>query len=157
MSVLSGVWPAAELDPVRRLRILVAALPQAAFRERVLDAPFDDVWGVASDLERNTALWKTDVRAVRVLQRDGERLEVELRSYLGIRLRLRAVLRSGWCVMQGPLLVVGMAAAADGARTRFAHFQALSLPGSRVLRPVLRHRIHHEFQALERLAKSQRQ
>jgi hypothetical protein len=30
---------------------------------------------------------------------------------------------------------------------------SLSIPGSRVLRPLLRHRIHHEFDSLERLAK----
>ena len=55
--------------------------------------------------------------------------------------------------MQGALLTVGMAAAPEGERTRFAHFQALSIPGSRVLRPLLRHRIQHELDSLERLAK----
>jgi len=156
MSVQSGVWPVADLDPVRRMRILVAALPHAAFRERVLDAPFDDVWGVASDLERATPLWKKDVTGLTVLRRDGEHLDVVIRSYFRIGLRLRAVLRTGWCLMQGRLLVVGMAAAPEGERTRFAHFQAVSIPGSRVLRPLLRHRIHHEFETLERLAQSAR-
>lgn len=156
MSVLSGVWPSSDLDPVRRMRILVAAMPHAAYRERVLDAPFADVWGVAGDLEHGTALWKKDVTGLTVLRQEDEHLDVEIRSYFGISLPLRAVLRRGWCVMQGRLLVVGMAAAPEGDRTRFAHFQAVRLPGSRALRPWLRHRIHHEFESLERLAQGDR-
>lgn len=156
MSATIGVWPASELDPVRRMRILVAAMPQAAFRERVLDAPFDDVWRLASDLEQGTPQWKKDVTALAILQQEDERLEVEIRSYFRVRMRLSAVLRPGWCIMQGRLLAVGMAAVPDGERTRFAHFQTVRLPGSRVLRAVLRHRIGHEFDALERLAQRQR-
>ena len=145
-------WPASELDPVRRMRILVAAIPRAAFRERLLDAPFADVWGVAGNLERGTPQWKKDVTGVAMLQQEDELLDVVIRSYLGVSLRLRAILRPGWCVMQGRLLTVGMAATAEGERTRFAHFAALSFPGSGALRPLLRHRIHHEFETLERLA-----
>jgi hypothetical protein len=156
MSEIVDIWPASELDPVRRMRILVAAMPHAAFRERVLDARFEDVWGVASDLEVGTPRWKNDVTALTVLRREGERLEIEIRSYLGIRLRLQAVLRPAWCLMQGRLLAVGMAATPEGERTRFAHFQVLRVPGSQVLRPLLHHRIHHEFQTLERLAQRYR-
>src|SRR5262249_58147926 len=75
-------------------------------------------------------------------------------SPFGFRLRANAILRPGWCVMQGRLFAVGMAATPEGDRTRFAHFEALSLPGSRVLAPLLRHRIHHEFEALELLARA---
>ena len=153
MSTITGVWPSADLNPVRRMRILVAGLPNAAFRERVLDAPFDDVWRVASDLEHGTPLWEKNVGGLAILQEQDDRLEVEIRSFFGLRLRARAVLRPGWCVMQGQLFAVGMAAAPEGERTRFAHFEALSLPGSGVLRPLLRHRIHHEFETLERLAR----
>ena len=39
---------------------------------------------------------------------------------------------------------------------RFEHFEALRLPGTSVLRPLLRHRIHHEFETLERLAQRHR-
>ena len=152
MSAMTGVWPSAELDPVRRMRILVAAMPRAAYRERVLDAPFDDVWRVASDLEHGTPQWKKNVAALAILRQEDDRLEVEIRSPFGIRLRARAVLRPGWCVMQGRLFAVGMAATPEGERTRFAHFEALRLPGTGVLRPLLRHRIHHEFETLERLA-----
>jgi len=108
------------------------------------------------DLEQGTPLWKTDVTGLTVLRQDDERLDVEIRSYFGIGLRLTAILRPGWCLMQGRLLVVGMAAAPEGERTRFAHFQAVSLPGSRLLRPFLRHRIHHELETLERLARGDR-
>ncbi len=153
MTTISGVWPSAELDPVRRMRILVAAIPHAAFRERVLDAPFEAVWRVAGDLERGTPQWKKDVGGLAIVQRNDDRLAVEIRSYLGIRLRLEAVLRPGWCIMEGRLLAVGMAAAPEGEGTRFAHFEALKLPGTGALRPLLRHRIHHEFETLERLAR----
>jgi hypothetical protein len=156
MISMSGAWPQADLGPVRRMRILAAALPHAAFRERLLDAPFDHVWGVAGDLERGTPRWKKNVTGLAVLAQEAEHLEVEIRSYLGVRMRLRAVLQPGWCVMQGRLLVVGMAAAPAGEQTRFAHFEALSLPGSGVLSPLLRHRIHHELEALERLAQRRR-
>ena len=152
MSAMTGPWPAAELDPVRRMRILVAGLPHAAFRERVFAAPFDRVWGIAGDLEHGTPQWKRDVAALAILERDDDRLGVEIRSYFGIRMRVHAVLRPGWCVMQGRLFAVGMAAVPEGERTRFAHFEAVRLPGTGLLRPVLRHRIHHEFETLERLA-----
>jgi hypothetical protein len=97
-------------------------------------------------------LWEKNVAGLTILREHDDRLEVEIRSPFGIRLRARAVLRPGWCLMQGRLFAVGMAAAPEGERTRFAHFEALSLPGARVLRPLLRHRIHHEFETLERLA-----
>ena len=153
MSTILDRWPSAELDPVRRMRVLVAALPRAAYRERVLDAPFEDVWRIASDLEHGTPLWEKNVAALGILARVDERLEVEIRSPFGVRLRAEAVLRHGWCVMQGRLFAVGMAATPEGERTRFAHFEALRLPGSSVLRPLLGHRIHHEFDTLERLAR----
>jgi len=152
MSEMTGVWPSSELDPVRRMRVLVAAVPRAAFRERVLEASFDEVWRVASDLERGTPLWENNVAALTILEQEGDRLEVEIRSPFGIRMRADAVLRPGWCVMQGRLFAVGMAAAPEGGRTRFAHFEAVRLPGTGLLRPVLGHRIHHEFETLERLA-----
>ncbi len=156
MSAIIGGWPSAELDCVRRMRILVAAMPRAAYRERVLDAPFDDVWRVASDLERGTPQWEKNLAALAILRQDADRFEVEIRSPFGVRLRARAVLRPGWCVMQGQLFAVGMAATPEGERTRFAHFEALRLPGTGVLRPLLRHRIHHEFETLERLAQRDR-
>lgn len=154
MSVLTGVWPSADLDPVRRMRVLVAAIPHAAFVERVLDAPFEDVWRVASDLEHGTPQWEKNVAALDILAQEDDRLEVAIRSPFGIRVRAQAVLRPGWCVMQGRLFAVGMAAVREGARTRFAHFEAVRLPGAGVLRPLLRHRILHEFDDLEGLARA---
>jgi hypothetical protein len=156
MSAMTGVWPSSELDPVRRMRILAAAIPQAAFRERVLDAAFDDLWRIAGDLEQGTPQWEKNTAALAIVRREGERLEVEIRSPFGIRLRALGVLRPGWCVMQGRFFAVGMAAAPEGERTRFAHFEAVTLPACGLLRPLLRHRIHHEFETLERLARRRR-
>jgi hypothetical protein len=56
--------------------------------------------------------------------------EVEIRSHLGIRMRLRAVLSPGWCVMHGRLLSVGMAATPEQQQTCFAHFAALVFPAA---------------------------
>src|SRR5581483_4937693 len=44
-------WPSVELDPVRRLRVLAAAIPGAAVAEAVLEAPFGPVWEAATDFE----------------------------------------------------------------------------------------------------------
>ena len=46
------------------------------------------------------------------------------------------VLRPGWCVMQSSRAVGGMAAVAEGERTRFAFFGGLRVPGSRLLARV---------------------
>ena len=43
-------WPLAELDPVQRMRVLVAGLPHVALAERVIEAPFEAVWAIAGDL-----------------------------------------------------------------------------------------------------------
>jgi len=79
---LSTDWPTSELDPVRRMRILAAALPRAAFRERVLDAAFADVWGIAGDLVRGTPQWKKDVTGLAIVGQEGELLDVVIRSYV---------------------------------------------------------------------------
>ena len=50
-------WPEARLDRVRQLRVLGAALPGVAVVERVLDAPFDEVWSFLSDLERSVPMF----------------------------------------------------------------------------------------------------
>lgn len=43
-------WPAAELDAVRRLRVL-ASTRGGLYAEGVIAAPFEQVWAVAGDLE----------------------------------------------------------------------------------------------------------
>ncbi|KAA2251446.1 hypothetical protein F0L68_37175 [Solihabitans fulvus] len=131
-------WPVADLDPVRRLAVLAEAIPGAVFAEDVLDAPFDQVWAVAGDLENALPALLTDVRSMRFVEHDGERLVAEARSHLGLRDRFDVVLRPGWCLMQSGRLIGGMAAVADGDRTRFGFLGGLRLPGTRLAGPALR-------------------
>jgi hypothetical protein len=37
-------WPVADLDPIRRMRVIAAAPPGAAYAEKLIPAPFSAVW-----------------------------------------------------------------------------------------------------------------
>ncbi|MDJ0383655.1 SRPBCC family protein [Streptomyces sp. G-G2] len=131
-------WPVAELDTVRRLRILAAAQPSALFVEDLVPAPFEAVWAVAADLENELPTLLPDVRSLTVTATDGERLEAYARGYGGVRARFDIVLSPGWCLMQSRFLLGGMAAVPDGDGTRFAFLGGFRFPGARLLRPALR-------------------
>jgi hypothetical protein len=135
---MTSTWPVADLDAVARLRVLAAVQPSAMLVEDVIDAPFDAVWAVASDLEHELPRLLHDVRSVRVTAADGERLEAYARGYAGLRARFDIVLRPGWCLMQSRFLLGGMAAVAVEDRTRFAFLGGFRFPGVGALRPVVR-------------------
>ena len=118
-------WPRAQLGNVARLRAIAAARPHLAYRERVIEAPFDVVWSVFGDLENGVPRFDTYVRWIRIVARDGENLELRANSPLiGPAMRWRAIHREGWCVMRSFQGEVGMAAdALDARRTRVAHFE----------------------------------
>lgn len=151
---MSQHWPAAGLDPVRRLRVIAAATPGAIYAEEHIPAPFDAVWAVASDLEAEVPRIITDVATFTVTASDPGRLEARARSRLGLRARFDVVLRPGWCLMQSRFLVFGMAAVPEAGGTRFAGLGALRLPGARLLGPanrwLLTRRLRHG--AIGRLA-----
>src|SRR5919197_5955826 len=133
-----------ELDPIRRLRALAAAIPGAAVAEGVLDAPYDAVWDAVSDFEHAGAV-EILIKQPRIRSRrpdpqtGGERVEIEYRPRpVGPLDVIEVDLRPGWCWMQSPLAVAGMAAAPEGERTRFAHLEAVRFPGRRLLGPLLR-------------------
>ena len=107
-------WPVADLDAIRRLRVLAAAAPGAFVAETVIDAPFEQVWAVAADLEHELPAYLPDVRSFTITRRDGEQLEARARGYAGLRARFDIVLRPGWCVMRSRFLLGGMAAVPDG-------------------------------------------
>jgi hypothetical protein len=137
-------YPGVELDPIRRLRVLAAATPGAAVAEGVLDAPFEAVWAAATDFEQVHGIEIFVAQAhIRARQPDaetgGERLELEYRPRpFGPRDVLDIDLRPGWCWMQSRLAIAAMAAVPEGNdRTRFAHLEALRLPGARLARPLL--------------------
>ncbi len=126
----------AQLDPVRRLVVLSAAIPGARVARRTVAAPFADVWAVMSDLEGELGRIQPDLRHVRIASRAGERLEVLARSRLGMRARFRVVLRPGWCWMVSRFLLVGMAAQPDPAGTLVALTGGVRVPGQAALVPL---------------------
>lgn len=135
-------WPVADLDTIRRLRILATAVPGAVVAETLIDASFEQTWAVAADLERELPRYLVDVRSVRITRREaaadaGERLEAYFRGYAGLRGRFDIVLRPGWCVMRSRFLLGGMAAVSEGERTRFAFLGGVHVPAQGVAAPVL--------------------
>ena len=141
-------YPSVSLDPVQRMRALAAALPHAAYDEVVFDAPFDRVWGLAGDLEHGAPRFERGVRAARILQREGDTLELETVASFGMRMRFDVVLRPGWCIMRSRLVQIGMAAATEpDGRTRFAHFEQGRVAG-RLLRPLYRANIANDFRRI---------
>ncbi|MFG2974790.1 hypothetical protein ACGFYY_17615 [Streptomyces sp. NPDC048331] len=136
---MNDSWPVvAELDAVRRLRVIARGTPGTGFAERLVDAPFERVWGLVSDLEHQMPLMIGDIRSFTVTSAAGERLEARARSPLGMRARFDIVLRPGWCLMQSRFLIGGMAAVAERDGTRLAFFGGLRLPGIRAADPLLR-------------------
>jgi hypothetical protein len=131
-------WPVADLDPVRRMRVLAAATPGAAYAEKLIPAPFSAVWEAASDLEHELPRMISDLWSFEITSARGERLTARARGRLGQRARFDVVLRPGWCVMQSRFLIGGMAAVPDGDGTRFAFLGGLRLPGIRLLYPMFR-------------------
>ena len=130
-------WPVAELDPVRRMRILAAATPGAAYAEKLIPAPFEVVWEAASDLEHELPRMITDLRSFDITSDRGERMTAFARGRLGQRARFDVVLRPGWCVMQSRFVIGGMAAIPEGNDTRFALLGGLRFPGMGLLEPLL--------------------
>ena len=145
-------WPEAPLDPVSKMRALAAGLPHVAFRETVLNADFDRVWNFIADLEGSTHLYEATVSRVRILERAGDRLQIETRMLpIGVWLKMDVVLRPGWCVMSSRWGEVGMAAHPEGnSRTRYFHFEGSRLLG-RMARPYFRRNMVGEFERLDAL------
>jgi hypothetical protein len=134
---------AVELDPIRRLRAMAAAIPGAAVAEGILDAPFDAVWAVCADFEHAGAI-EILIKDPRIQSRTpdpetgGERVAIAYKPRpFGSADVIHADLRPGWCWMQSPLAVAAMAAVPEGERTRFAHLEAVRLPGARFFKPFL--------------------
>lgn len=133
---MSQHWPVADLDPIRRLRVIAATTPGVLYAEEHIAAPFGKVWAVASDLENELPRILTDVRSFEIIEPAAGRMQARARSRLGMRARFNVVLRPGWCLMQSRFLIFGMAAVPEEGGTRFAGLAALRLPGARLLGPV---------------------
>ena len=144
-------WPVAELDPVRRLRVLADVMPWLTVAERVIPAPFEAVWDIASDLENELPRLEGGyVRSLRITRAEGERLEALVHGPVGIRDTFAIVLRRGWCWMEGRVLCAAMAATPAEEGTRFAWAAGLRLPGGGLLHPFTRRALDRTLQRLER-------
>lgn len=86
-------WPVADLDPVRKLRVMAAAIPGTDLTEWTIDAPPELVWQVASDLQAEMPRLVRDFRSVTITPGTGEHLVMHARGYLGQRARFDVVLR----------------------------------------------------------------
>ncbi|WOX23724.1 hypothetical protein [Streptomyces solicathayae] len=138
------------IDAVRRLRVMGAAVRGARVVERVLPASPDEVWAVMGDLEGGFGRFQPDMRSVRVVRVDGDRVEALARSRYGLRARFHGVLRPGWCWLQSRFLIIGMAATAEpGGGTRVALTGGVRVPGRAAILPGARRELRR---AMDRLA-----
>jgi hypothetical protein len=126
-------WPVADLDPVRRMRVLASALPAGAYAQLRVDAPFERVWGYLADMDRSIPELISFIRRFE-LGADGSAVATGL---LGNRGRFDVELRDGWCVMQDRFVVGGFAAVADGDGTLVAGCGAVRTRGVRKVVPLL--------------------
>ncbi|KUJ69010.1 hypothetical protein ACZ90_14260 [Streptomyces albus subsp. albus] len=139
---MTARWPVTELDPVRRLRVMAAGLGAAMYAEEHIDAPFAEVWAVASDLERELPHLVPTMTAFRMedgaAAGPGGRRTARAYGPLGYRARFEVLLQPGWCLMQSRCVVGGMAAVAEGGGTRFAVLGSLRSRTSGLLQDALR-------------------
>lgn len=133
---MNDPWPTTDLDPVRRLRVLAAGVRGAHVTEAHVEAPFPQVWALLGDLEGSFGQVVPDMERLRIVRRQGERIEALARSRYGMRARLRGVQRPGWCWLQSRFLLIGVAAAAEGTGTRVAFTGGVRLPTRAALIPL---------------------
>lgn len=132
---MSTSWPVADFDEVRRLRVLAAGISGAYVAERLVSAPFGEVWPILSDLENEFTAYEIDMRRVR-LERTGGHLVARARGRFGLRARFDVDLAPGWCWMQSRFLLIGVAAVPAGEGTLVAAINGLRIPGRAALVPV---------------------
>lgn len=134
--MMADDWPAAELDNVRRLHVLASGIRGANVVEQVITAPYSVVWPALADLEGAFGQVLPDMRDVRVIGRDGDRVTASARSRFGMRALLRGEQSDGWCWLQSRFLLIGVAARAEGVNTRVAIAAGLRVPGRAAVVPV---------------------
>jgi hypothetical protein len=137
MGIMTDNWPQADLDDVRRLRVMAAGIPGAAVTERVFDRPLSTVWDLMWDQGRKLADLQPDMRSITILEVDGDQVSLLARSHYGFRARLHGTVRPGWCWLQSRFLLIGMAATPEpDGRTRVALTGGIRLPGRAALIPI---------------------
>jgi hypothetical protein len=155
-------WPTATLDPIRRLRVLAGSVPGATLVEQTLDAPLDDVWAVATGFETYLHRFEGGIRSARVLAargpEDDRAIDLRIQTIVGLPMRMDVIVRPGYCWMEARprIYVVGLAAIADGQRTRFAHVEGLPVPGGKLAGPLIRLAMASDLRRIEALAQERR-
>lgn len=154
-------WPTATLDPIRRARVLAAAMP-GGFAETVFDVPYARAWPWLTDFERSVPAFDALVDRLRITDRqvdpDGNAENLRFTSTkFHVPLRFTARVEDGWCVMRASAraFVVVIAAMPDGPdRTRYAQLEAVPLPGGQLLRRRFTRDVHHDIAGIRRLLAS---
>ena len=148
-------WPVADLDPIRRLHVVAAGLPNAGVGEITLDHPYDEVWPWLMDLERSVPTFDTMVARVRVrrVDADGRRRITAWQRGNPVPMPFVVTEEPGWCLMQARAraFVVLMAAVPLGDdRTRYAHAEAIPIPGTGFLRGRLQRMVEGDLRGVRR-------
>jgi hypothetical protein len=132
--------PSGQLNPVLRLKILSEAMGSTVYAEKYIPAPYQQVWGLVSDLERQLPRLITGLTSFQIVGTAGNRLEAQAVGLAASRARFDVVLDDGWCLMQSRVIVGGMAALPEGDGTRLAVLGGLrnryARPWLKPLRPV---------------------
>lgn len=146
-------WPVADLDPIRRLRVMAASIPGTVLTEIEVPAPFETAWEITADLETSMPRLVRDFRRVRVTRSGDASLRMDVRGYLGQRARFDVDLRPGWCWMQSRLWVGGMAAQSVENGTVIGFLGGLRVPGAGLLVRTFQAPVQRmSREALQRLA-----
>jgi hypothetical protein len=152
-------WPTVTLDGVRRLRVLAAVLPGVHLEERDVDVPFDRVWRILTDLERNVPRFDRDVASVRVTRREKNRLCIIARTARGLAFPFRVEIEDGFMWMQAPAraYVVGVAAhALDAGHTRYAHLEGVPHRVGQLASARTARHVNEDIEGMARLFESEK-
>ncbi len=130
-------WPDFDLDTVRRLRALAAAIPGAAVTERVFDTSARHAWDLMWGDGTQVIEIQPDMQEIEMLEQAEDRVRMLVRSRYGMKARLEGTVRPGWCWLQSRFLLIGMAAADEpGGGTRVALTGGVRVPGRAAIVPI---------------------
>ena len=143
-------------DPLLRVRVLAAGLPGSVVAEQSLNADFEQVWRVVTDLETMAPRYETNVTAVQYVERSQEkdRVIASLRGGYDEEMDVRIV--RGWCLMQSQSFVIAFGARPEGSRTLLSHLEHSRTGAQSTLTAQQLHRaqekLARELDAIEALA-----